>query len=138
MEQHRLLPETNKPKKKPNYTARRIGAAVVALGTTVGAIKVAGAAIDALPKDPTKLEPTGYVYETIGSDTKTLWQVASNVHEGDPRDVVAWLQEDRKKQGITGPMQPGEVVRVPIEFVNDKEYLDEQARDVAAQEDEQG
>lgn len=58
-----------------------------------------------------------YVVKTVAGEGDTLWHLVGSVmdSEGDNRDVREVIFWTRQISNITGELQPGDVVLIPIE-----------------------
>lgn len=60
-----------------------------------------------------------YVVRTVAADGDTLWHLVGSVmdREGDMRDVREVIHYTQKISNITGDLQVGDVVLIPIEVI---------------------
>lgn len=58
-----------------------------------------------------------YVVKTVAGEGDTLWNIVGDVmdSEGDRRDIHEVIFYTRQISNITGDLQPGDVVLIPIE-----------------------
>lgn len=58
-----------------------------------------------------------YVVKTVAGEGDTLWHLVGSVmeHEGDRRDIREVIFYAKQISNITGDLQPGDIVLIPIE-----------------------
>lgn len=58
-----------------------------------------------------------YVVKTVAGEGDTLWHLVGSVmeHEGDRRDIHEVIFYAKQISNITGDLQPGDIVLIPIE-----------------------
>lgn len=58
-----------------------------------------------------------YVVKTVAGEGDTLWHLVGSVmeHEGDSRDIREVIFYAKQISNLTGDLQPGDIVLIPIE-----------------------